>query len=320
MRTIGGALALISVLGGCSGTIFKTYDIDETSLALDARQRTVISAPRPYVDEHGRRRVVCAEPSPDAISALASSTEGSLSLAEFLGLQGSAGAAAKRQVAEQVAYIGARNSTIQLLRDSLYRACEAYMNGGIGDFGYALILTNYGKLMVSLLTAEGMTRPGFVPPIIIGTVPGESGGTTTQASSNSPSAPAGGEASVTATGGTGAGGAGSNAAVVGQVPATPGLPLDSGDFRLVFEKVLAMANPAGDETGKTKAIEVMVSCFLMMDRSGVRPALEVGNEGVREACSKLVNGAPEYILTVLTQPPAPASGTTLASSNGTVVH
>jgi hypothetical protein len=79
-------------------------------------------------------------------------------------------------VAEQVAYIGVRNSTIQLLRDGLYRACEAYMNGAIGDFGYALFLANYGRLMVALLTAEGLTRPQFTGATILTSQANAAGG------------------------------------------------------------------------------------------------------------------------------------------------
>ncbi|MCB1885733.1 MAG: hypothetical protein KDG89_17385, partial [Geminicoccaceae bacterium] len=158
--------------------VFRPFDVDAVSVSTDAKQRVILSAVRGT--EGKRRRVVCAEPSPDAVSALAASTGGSLGVALPAGAtpeQIQANLALTRAVAEQVAYVGVRNATIQLLRDGLYRACEAYMNGAVGDFGYALILTNYGKTMAALLTIDGVTRPGFTgATVLTGTASGNGGG------------------------------------------------------------------------------------------------------------------------------------------------
>lgn len=125
--------------GGCEQThFFKPFDADRTSVSLDAQQRIVVSALRGPAGS--QRRIICAEPSPDAISALASSLATDLTGKVPATEAGTAGTteaelAVRRSVAEQVAYVGVRNSTIQLLRDGLYRSCEAYLNGAIGDFG-----------------------------------------------------------------------------------------------------------------------------------------------------------------------------------------
>jgi hypothetical protein len=156
-------VVVASLLGGCSGTqeIFRPFNIDKTSVSADAKQRVIISATRGY--EGKTRRIVCAEPSPNATAAIAASLGTDLSARIPAAPGGTAIApeanlAFQYALAEQVAYIGVRNSTIQLLRDGLYRACEAYMNGAIGDFGYSLILANYGRLMVALLSTEGLIR------------------------------------------------------------------------------------------------------------------------------------------------------------------
>ena len=68
----GVALAVGSIaLGGCSSTIFKPFDADKGSVSMDARQRTILSVERGTPAES--HRVVCAEPSPDALATIAAS-------------------------------------------------------------------------------------------------------------------------------------------------------------------------------------------------------------------------------------------------------
>jgi hypothetical protein len=43
---------------------------------------------------------------------------------------------------------------MQLLRDGLYRACEAYMNGAIGRTAYTAILANYDTMMMTMMFGE----------------------------------------------------------------------------------------------------------------------------------------------------------------------
>jgi hypothetical protein len=64
--------------------------------------------------------------------------------------------------AEGLAQLGQRLATIQLLRDSTFRACEAYANGAIGASTYAMIVSRYDDVMVTLLLGEmaaGAARP-----------------------------------------------------------------------------------------------------------------------------------------------------------------
>ena len=162
-------LASLLILGGCSnGTIFKEVNIDDgTGVSVDARQRiTYVTKKGGPGTEGNRRQVVCAEPSPDAIvaqaAALAAQASGGTQAA-----RGAAGVAAS--LSESAASIGLRTPTIQLLRDNLFRACEAYMNGAINSFQYNIMLTNMDRVMVSLLAVDVLGAAPVAPPVAIGT-------------------------------------------------------------------------------------------------------------------------------------------------------
>ena len=153
------------------GKIFEPYDADKTSVSMDARQRVILSVDRVGPDGV-KRRIVCAEPSPTRSPPRRPRPASAVASPGYRRRRAAADVAGNAARSEQAAYIGARNATIQLLRDGLYRACEAYMNGALGDFGYGLVLSNYGRVITALLSAEGLTRPALAPPVIIGSVSG----------------------------------------------------------------------------------------------------------------------------------------------------
>ena len=73
---ITAVLLASGLLAGCTSTIFKTFDLESgQSKSIDAKQRLVL------VKKNGGRNkdeiVVCAEPSPDAITALGTAFAGS---------------------------------------------------------------------------------------------------------------------------------------------------------------------------------------------------------------------------------------------------
>jgi hypothetical protein len=63
-------------------------------------------------------------------------------------------AAVSRAHAEAIVQLTERLATIQLLRDGLHRACEAYGNGAISDTAYAVMLSRFDKTMVTMLLGE----------------------------------------------------------------------------------------------------------------------------------------------------------------------
>lgn len=151
MKAILSAVVLACVsLCGCS-TIYRTVSIDSTpatSVNIDAKERMILVTDKGGTDH---RRVVCAEPSPDTAVGLAASS----SLAASV--KGQVDAKLASSLAEAVQSIGRRTQTIQLLRDGLYRACEAYLNGAITHDEYRLLLSRISAFSVTVMAIDGLT-------------------------------------------------------------------------------------------------------------------------------------------------------------------
>lgn len=112
---------------------------------IDAEQRAVLSNRRSDKDI----RVVCAEPAPDALSAIAA--QAGVSVSDI-----SSAVSAEGGVSEAAANIGLRTQTIQTLRDGFYRVCEAYMNG-LSEEQYSIMLRRFQTNMIALLAIEQLT-------------------------------------------------------------------------------------------------------------------------------------------------------------------
>jgi hypothetical protein len=112
---------------------------------IDAEQRAVLSNQRTDRD----LRVVCAEPAPDALSAIAA--QAGVSVSDI-----SNAVSAEGGVSEAAANIGLRTQTIQTLRDGFYRVCEAYMNG-LSEEQYSIMLRRFQTNMIALLAIEQLT-------------------------------------------------------------------------------------------------------------------------------------------------------------------
>jgi len=152
MRILLAVLVLICIpLTGCS-TIYRTVSVDSkpaTSINIDAKARMIL-----VTDQGGEkadRRVICAEPSPDSVVGLASSA----SLAAKVDPKIEAKIAAS--LAEAVQSIGRRTQTIQLLRDGLYRACEAYLNGAISKQEYRILLARISAFSITMVAVDGLS-------------------------------------------------------------------------------------------------------------------------------------------------------------------
>jgi len=117
-------------------TIFTTGDVRMVS------QRT-----HPLL----KNPVVCTEPAPDVALALSTAAAvtaqgGNGAANGSLGISGSS--------AEAVAELAGRSTALLGLRDGLYRACEAYANGILGQDAYALIVSRYSQLMTTLFLGQ----------------------------------------------------------------------------------------------------------------------------------------------------------------------
>lgn len=158
MRIPGAAAALLALGLGAAcegeGTIHRSYNVNnDGSLAIDAAQRLMINNRR--FNDATTLRVVCTEPSPDVATTIAKSFSASLSGAVRSGAtDANAAAAIARSFAQQLVQLGERTTAIQLLRDALFRACEAYSNNAIDKTAYAQLLSRFDTLAATLVTAE----------------------------------------------------------------------------------------------------------------------------------------------------------------------
>ncbi|MEM9055315.1 MAG: hypothetical protein AAGB16_08310 [Pseudomonadota bacterium] len=127
------------------GSGFNGKGFAPAGVFIDAEQRAVLSNRRP--DKN--LRVVCAEPAPDALSAIAA--QAGVSVSDL-----STAVSAEGGVSEAAANIGLRTQTIQTLRDGFYRVCESYMNG-LSEEQYSIMLRRFQTNMIALLAIEQLT-------------------------------------------------------------------------------------------------------------------------------------------------------------------
>jgi hypothetical protein len=147
--------------GGCTTvgnltSIYRTPDLDRgESLVLDAEQWAVLNR------ERYDGRSICTMPSPDALAAAAAS--GSLSADNGAGVSGGGAFA----LGESAASIGLRTQSIQLLRDAMFRMCEAHANGAVDDYEFGIMMRRFQGSMVAILAIEQLTGAVVAPPAAV---------------------------------------------------------------------------------------------------------------------------------------------------------
>lgn len=164
--------AMVMGLMACSAnynSIYRNFDVGKGQSAMvDIRQRAVLVAPyeKQSVDEHSKPvtekgAFVCAEPSPDAMAALAYE----------LAIKGDVAKKGNVEIGhamnDSAAFTGLRTQSIQLLRDFGYRLCESRMSGAITNAQYDLLMRRFQKNTVALLAIEQLTGALKVPPIAL---------------------------------------------------------------------------------------------------------------------------------------------------------
>lgn len=136
-------------LSGCLG--WHQVDLKKTQVsATTAKHRLVYSKPV-EPDNTGAVKVfevICMEPSPDVATASQSALQIVANAADGTKAQISA------STAEALASLVERTATIQLLRDQMFRACEAYSNGAISATSYSLVMSRNNKAMITLMLGE----------------------------------------------------------------------------------------------------------------------------------------------------------------------
>jgi len=120
---------------------------------LDAKQRAIISK-WPKVGKDGKYTeflITCAEPSPDALSAFSASVGAGISAPD----QDDARMVAA--LSNTVGSIGLRTQSIQLMRDALYRVCEAYYGRALNQRMVMQLHERYQDITVAILAIEQLT-------------------------------------------------------------------------------------------------------------------------------------------------------------------
>jgi hypothetical protein len=120
------------------------------------------------------RTVVCAEPQPDAIRAVARELAAAIK-AEAPATAGAAKADAGVSLGarEAVASLAIRTPTVQLMRDALYRACEGIINGVLDRSHVQFIASRLDNIMIGLHAIDGLTDRRAAPAVAIGFTGGE---------------------------------------------------------------------------------------------------------------------------------------------------
>ena len=134
MRHLRRMLLLATALGAAAcaaapSTRLQGFGLDDGgSIATGANRRVILNVETHPTSRPGRvnpLRIVCAEPSPDVATVVANSFGASLNVLK------KGNAAASGAQSQALAQLAERTVTVQLLRDQMYRACEAYANGAI---------------------------------------------------------------------------------------------------------------------------------------------------------------------------------------------
>src|SRR5688572_7845325 len=159
--TLIGLLAGSMIVSGCANMthLTRTRSMGQQGpggknqvFFIDAKQRALFQ----------RQGVVCAEPSPDALSALAASqgltvaTPDGTSVGQSLSIAEAAGA------------IGLRTQSIQLMRDHMYRVCEGYLSGAVSGITFQLMHRRFQTTVVGILAIEQLTGAMRAPAIVLG--------------------------------------------------------------------------------------------------------------------------------------------------------
>ncbi len=172
-KRMSAAAAVIAALivGSCNSTFFDTFEVESgKSRVLLADQRVLITktivetipgTPPGTPQEKRTVRIVCAEPSPDAVTVFGASlaASGGVSSSEQGHLSGG--------YQEAAASIGLRTAAITLIRDIGYRACEARMNGAFGAKDYQKILAGMPAVVLGVFAIDGLTQMRAAPAVVV---------------------------------------------------------------------------------------------------------------------------------------------------------
>ncbi|MCG6542772.1 hypothetical protein MCB86_22100 [Pseudomonas sp. KSR10] len=144
------ALCILLITTGCTPARLSTR-------TLEAEERVITAVDRKIGKNSVTERIVCPEPSPDALKTIAASASASKqNIAAIAATYG-----------ESAANIGLRTHSIQLLRDQLFSICQAYANGAISPNTYKMYLTRNQRNTVAIMAIEQLTGIAHGPNVVL---------------------------------------------------------------------------------------------------------------------------------------------------------
>ena len=162
LKKISLVVTLLVSVVGCAGTIkLPLKDQPGIAIPLKAEDRLVLYNAKKY----------CAEPSPDAFRSYAKS----LGLGAKFG-ENAAGSLSSAELSN-AASIGLRTQSITLMRDILYRMCEAFNNGALGEVMAATLLGRSQDLVAVVLAIEQLTGTVAANQVVLTGTAGADAGT-----------------------------------------------------------------------------------------------------------------------------------------------
>lgn len=149
-------------------------------ITVDAKQRAIlVGSEETSTTGAGKTRNIqkfCSEPSPDVFTVVAQALSAG-------GTFGQSPDPKNIELALNAAFSSAeqgstipRTQTVNMLRELMFRTCERYLNGGIGDLELPIQAARDQRLMVSILAIESLTGAVTPKPVVIGASANASGG------------------------------------------------------------------------------------------------------------------------------------------------
>lgn len=147
MNVVGATIIVVPLMACSPNTGARNIAFGETiGLSTTGNLRIITERQR-----YGMPPVVCTEPSPDYAIAFNFTRKAKLDLPSPTGTQSLDGELSSTETIDEGE---GRAAAVLALRDGLYNACQSYANGVIGHDAYAMILSQYGALLVALVGSD----------------------------------------------------------------------------------------------------------------------------------------------------------------------
>lgn len=146
---------------GKTETNTTTTQTVSTPASADGKTPATVQTHEKAVTVSGSVLRLCAEPSPDALSAFAASGSANASVKDKVDFAAAFG------ISEAAGSMGLRTQSIQLMRDAMYRICEGAASGLISSNQFETLQRRFQSSMVAILAIEQLTGAVRGPNVLL---------------------------------------------------------------------------------------------------------------------------------------------------------